>query len=382
MNTKNITRNLGSLTGLILIIMGIIAIVFAIKKIIVGDKRNKKVTEPTLVLAGGGSVRNFLLEEDSVNVKELKNTISLAVASGSSWTLLNEDYHADKSDNNMNKYNIVCLSAGKMSSNYYSEYLYDLGGAVVEVFLGYDKLKLYVRKDSFADLNLKNSEKIPVDTLANRIKSILNEDKFKDFFIFTTNKTSGTLELYKMNLPDIDFEKMIDDEQAIVFYDNMDPEKIQHYNCTEKESKISKEYERKYLILGSRYYYPKHLNSNNYIPLEVLDKDLKVIQKPLYVYFLASGFSNKDSTDYFKIDNSILRFLDTIVQSRKDRNIEIPDQQEWDTILIRKGIFYFSSASTFHDESDKTPSNVGNQSKQTKRIKRIKFAEYTSTDAN
>ena len=397
MNTKNSTRNLGNSTGLILLIMGIIVIVFAIVEVVVGDKvgdkRNKKVqvTEPTLVLAGGGSVRNFLLEEDGVNVKELKNAISLAVASGSSWTLLNEAYHDDyRSANSLRKYNIVCLSASEMSQNYYSEYLEDLEGAVVvEVLLGYDQLKLYVEKGSYDDLGLKNSpkiSKISTNKLTTIIDSILKkEDKFKDLYIYTTNKMSGTLDLYKKYLPDIDFEKLIDDEQAIVFYDNVDPKKIEKYKLREEGKKKDKTYDRKYLILGSRYYYPKYLGAEKTVPLKVVDEDLIEIRKPLYLYFLASGSSDKDSTDYFKIENSILRFLDTIVQGRKVRKKEIPDQQEWDTILNRKGIFYFSSASTSHDESDKTLSNVdvlSNQSKQTKRIKRIKFAEYASTDAD
>ena len=328
-----------------------------------------------LILAGGGSVRNFLLEEDDVNVKELKNTISLAIASGSSWTLLNEDYHSGKNDKILNKYNIVCLSAGKIPDDFYYEYLKDMknNSIVVEVLIGYDKLVTYVSNDLCDKWGMKDAESILLDTLDYKLLSIISDNKNTDnnIGIFTTNKTSGTLDYYKKGFQyiknsqdkknikrafenlaskisldttikrkiadsiracdSINLEKMIEDASACVFYENIEDRIIVQKNGCNRD----------FIILGSQYYKPKYLNKGIYKPLVVLTKNQRKILKPMYLYFLASKKTTENSSNYY-IDPSILNFLKEIEKGMSKSKKEIKEDL-WNDLKKEGRIYYLPS---------------------------------------
>ena len=289
-------------------------------------------TKPVLVFAGGGSVRSFLYEKYRVDVRKQRNSINIAMASGSSWRVLAEEYQFNKTkDRKLNKFTTICLSAGEISDEFYSEHLSNLNSTIVaRVFLGDDALVAYISPGLLANWNMSGAETITSKELVQRIQeSITNPEVIVDnesrkTRVFTTNKTSGTLEAYKRCFIDlkkdqdsslleesekvldtiknrdfINLEMMIDDKEVSVFYDNMDPDKI---DTDPDDSKIQQEF----IILGSQYY--KVIDNEGNVkgkPLCLLNSKGKKINKKMYLYFLATnGVGNQ-----YKIEKSVLKFL-------------------------------------------------------------------------
>jgi len=298
-----------------------------------------------LVFVGGGSVRNFLQEEYNLNIRQQRNSINLGIASGSAWRVLGEEYQLDqgkerkesiKEKDDQNKYIAICLSGSKMSRNFYSEYISNFENAiVVEVFLGYDKLVTYISKALSDYWKLGDASTIQSDTLAQKMQElmasnyeIVENDKVKKVAVFSTNKTSGTLELYKNSLQKyIDLEKMIDNKKTIIFYDNMDPEKVYLYKDENGQ------HNREFVIFGSQYYNVEGLSNVLCVEKKLLDCDGKYIKKPMFLYFLA----NKQNNDHYKISESVFGFLLNIESKLKELNKTIPDTT-WNTIKKDKGM--------------------------------------------
>lgn len=312
--------------------------------------------EPLLVFAGGGSVRNYLCEVDSIDVRDQQNSIYVAIASGSAWRVLAEEYQLKK--DNLKTFTTICLSAGEMSEKFYNEYMATLDSTIIaEVYLGDDNLVAYVSNGilgKWPDLykhDLQNyTYTISSKNLSEMIKRVANQtieinDKIKKVRIFTTSTTSGTLESYKMSLNNyIDLEKMRDTCNFSNYYENTDPKIVTTYNDNNTNIDCGNEF----IILGSRFYKVIHLSKDLYKPLYLIDSDEKEIQKPMYLYFLATRTAN--NYNHYKINENILEFLNKLNMSAKSHQSK---KSKWDSI-IKSGIIEY---------------NLSNE--QTKYIKRI-----------
>jgi hypothetical protein len=299
---------------------------------------------PLLVFAGGGSVRNYLQEVYSLDVRKQPNSVNIAIASGSAWRVLSEEYqlNGESADNDsLNKFITICLSAGKMSEDFYFEYMSNMKNTIIgEVYLGEDKLVSYISKELRDYWRMSDSKTILSDTLAYKIQEIIasnqeiktTDNELKKVRIFTTNKMSGTLESYKKNLPDfVNFEEMMDNKMISIYYDNMDPENVNTYVLDDNK------YNREYLILGSQYYKVNKLECEG---LELLNKNGKKIQKPMYLYFLAT----KVSPNQYRINEGVLEFLKVIGDSGK---LPIKEPNKWNKMIQSGFIFYDMTNSPF-----------------------------------
>ena len=302
-------------------------------------------TVPLLVFAGGGSVRNYLQEVYSLDVRKQLHSINIAIASGSAWRVLSEEYHLDndkKDNDSVNKFITICLSAGEMSKEFYDEYMSNIDNTIiVAVKLGTDNLVAYFSKGLASKWEL-NDGTISSKELAQRIQEIiaLNQeivinDELKKVRIFTTNKTSGTLELYKKSLQKyIKLEELMDSNYLSIYYDNMDPNKVNISTSNDDKS-----YNREFIILGSQYYRVNDLSEKLYSKLNLLNNDKK-IQKPMYIYFLAK----KVNSNQFKINESVLEFLRKLGNHK-----EFPkgDSLRWNRIMESGIVFYDMSNSPY-----------------------------------
>ena len=308
-----------------------------------------KSIEPLLVFAGGGSVRNFLLESpefknekngEGIDIRKGRNSINIAMASGSAWRVLAEEYQfRNMKDPKLNKFTTICLSADTISGTFYSEYLEDLDGYIIAaVFLGNDTLYSYISNGVKDYWKIGDANTISSDVLGHNIQEIINTEtiivnrKPKKVRIFTTNKTSGTLESYKKCLSNyIHLEQMIDSGKVSIFYDNMAAKNIDTYKTENSSDNF-----RDFIILGSKYYTVKMVK-DKCKPLKLLDKNSHSISKQMYLYFLAK---EKDTNKY-EIDKRVIKFLKKL--EKHNKKIKSTQTTRWDEIMKTGIIFYDKS---------------------------------------
>jgi hypothetical protein len=334
-----------------------------------------KSKEPLLVFAGGGSVRNFLLESpeyknekngEGIDVRKGRNSINIAMASESAWRVLAEEYHNEKickKDHNLKRFITICLSAGKMSPEFefYKEYIKPLEDDVIvpEVYLGEDPLIVYISDNISKEWKKEHIDTIHLKTLASKLQMVI-EGK-DDFAVFTTNKMSGTLEKYKMSFQElfhqqnskmlqdsiailqldsikdskqieriqnsiekrsfVDLEKMLNAQQAYIYYDKTNPDCI--YSCYGKRDD-----KPPFIILGSSYYYVENVKNpdgQNLKEIYVLDDKGNKICKPMYLYFLANKVADNDNS--YKVEERVIKFLKMI-----ENNIDFKTD-DWNNMM-------------------------------------------------
>jgi len=379
---------------IIMIVVIILLFGFLIWQLVSNKKTYKETVseEPLLVFAGGGSVRNYLMELDP-KILDIKNSINIAMASGSAWRVLPEEYHCHYSkqeSDSSNKFAAICLSAEKIetSGNFYREYIPYLKNAIVaEVYLGDDPLVAYISKSAKDNLKIKDVDSIILDTLAQNLQKIVESKK--NILIYTTNKTSGTLEQYKKSFQElkykksfhsqdskmlqdsikelqldslkdtilikriqksiktrsiVDLEKMMDDELAFTFYD-MTPSNCIYscYHPEESPKTSTNYYNDQFIILGSKYYYVKEFdkdkNKNKKITeLYIVNDERKPITKPMYLYFLAKIDPKDPNEKLFTVDHRIIEFL-----KRLENKIKTPKQDVWNRIM-KDGIIEYDNS--------------------------------------
>lgn len=257
------------------------------------------------------------------------------MASGSAWRVLAEEYQFRKiEDRKLNKFTTICLSADSISDSFYSEFVENLEGYIIaQVYLGKDYLFTYI-SDSLKEY-WKIGDAITQDVLGQKIQEIINTqiviigNKPKKVSVFTTNKTSGTLESYKKCLSNyIHLEEMIDSAKVSIFYDNMKANDISTYTIGNKHNIF-----REFVILGSQYYTVKGKGK----PIGLMDSNSQYIYKEMYLYFLAKETSNDNE---YKIDKRIVKFLKKL---EKHNNSIKSAQPKWDEIM-KNGIIYYDKS--------------------------------------
>ena len=327
-------------------------------------------SSPLIVFAGGGSVRNFLRLKygDSLDVMKYKHSINIGLASGSSWRVLTEEYQY-KDYAEINKFITICISASEMmdTSDFYREHIGNMQDAIVgEVLLGYDTVSVIVSNDLLDHWGMTEDTSISATTLASNLLRIIEAKpgEANDARIFTTNKTSGTLDAYKSCLsnvkPSINLEDLIDNnlenlighdsgkkaltqeekediikeikgkgKLSYIFYDKTEGEDIHSGYLNNHDN------DKPFIILGSSYYYPEKLSPNTYKKLLLTDDDGYCQMKPMYLYFLAYKAGN--SKDHYQVSRHITEYLQKL-----DGTITVDPSMKgrWDTLLLSNRIDY------------------------------------------
>ena len=295
--------------------------------------------EPSLIFAGGGSVRNFIEYEtgrfgDTIIVDEYQkypNSISIPLPSGSAWRLLQEEvqhnHRIETSHNSTgNKFITICLSAGEMDSTFIKDQnsIFKKSNQYIkriELNIGNDTLAVYLSNDLASNKEfIINNNTITCTQLT----SLLRANKTKQIAtVYTTTNTSGTLNSYFLavkNDPDTKNDTALI-QQYEVFYD------YTHYADIKKP----------FIVLGSTYYTAKDME--DYTRLILINSKGEPVCKPTCLYFLAyENGTNKEGKYLYKIEKPIVDFLNCLHLQLDTTNADWKKKEsDWNR-LMNKGI--------------------------------------------
>ena len=274
----------------------------------------KRSQEPMLLLAGGGSVANYLEKSRNVKIDSLnKRTICIRMGSEHAWSFLSEEANRKPAKGLYSwDYIPVCMSAEKaVKENFLTacaEQELTSRYAIVEYRLGKDPLVVYVDSSWYAgikqSLDTKGNGNLSENGFAELFKKAVNSDTVK---IFATSETSGTRRCY-YNLLDTDtlLQRSIYTERVQKFHEN---------KSVEKKNSVP-------LFLGSECYRPPKSKDVNLIDLKIENEAGKLISKDLYLYFPA--YRNPPSNDNCEIPSNVMKFLKRAGAEK--------DPQQWNSI--------------------------------------------------
>ena len=163
------------------------------------DSISQKLKEPTLVLMGGGSVKNFIRDTAKFDLSEYnpKNYKYIYVPTPSklAWPQIAEVRSINRTkykDVNDYPYHLILLSAGQATENDLipdsteRHYFRDHWGYIEEVYLGKSNLRVAI-------LDRKNLINLDSTITIRELKELLT---LQDVSVYTTKKYSGTYHLY------------------------------------------------------------------------------------------------------------------------------------------------------------------------------------------
>lgn len=282
-------------------------------------------TDDILIFTGGGSAKNFIMQQTGVDVEKYPNSIYTNLASGTAWDMLMEEANRYQEESNANSsgYAIICLSAADIDSAYFiNEKTKGMfhNSRIVRYRMGLDNLVVYVHNDIIQNRHLQNAEsEITSDSLRSLIRyAAKNPGSLR---LFTTSRNSGTLRSYQSLMEpsdSIDLDKMLETKKSYLFYQNSTSS---YLNVLDQVGEALP-----YVILGSSHYGPNKLESEKpqrYTKLTVVS-DGEPVGKPINVYFL--GYFNGTSDDNLKVKKEVVRFLETI-----DAKYHV-DTETWDAL--------------------------------------------------
>lgn len=259
-------------------------------------------SKPKVVIAGGGSVANFIEDRsDSVFFKMVKggDVFYLHLPSKNAWDLLKEEVVSKQL---VRRYYPICISASEavdsdfcISTNTPENFRKE--GIVVACNIGSDSLVVYIQKDStFWNKNksrLQNGS-ISVDTLK---AWIMNQT----MNVYATSPESGTRDGYRrvLGLEEEELGKYV----AGVFSETSTDETIKKGN-------------KPFLLLGSKYYQMKSVK-DEVKPL-IVNTDFI---KPMIVYFVAERKVLDLEGDVYQVPQEIIEFLHVLRYTELDKYI-------------------------------------------------------------
>ena len=227
-----------------------------------------------LLLAGGGSVANYIEEYKQINLDKRENTTCLRMGSKLAWPLLAEEgLNLSKAEHKRMKCVPVIMSAGKADLNDLVK-ICDPNKLrnslfIMECLLGnYDTLAVYIDNKRYTDLvdvGFATNVSISVDNLAELLKTWQSSAD-----IFSTSPESGTRNVFKQLLEGKGY--IVTSERVETFHENVVP--------------TYKYPEGAHVFLGSTSFYPKQVRGSLH-KLILTNSDGGVCTKDLYIYFPA-----------------------------------------------------------------------------------------------
>lgn len=310
-----------------------------------------KVESRQLLVMGGGSAKNYIIKNTSLEIKDLDKMFChyAAMASGNSYGLIAEEVIKNYNGYRAHPYYPIILSAQQAKAN---DFLKESDikefkdtGIVISIMVGYDWLVAYGSKGVFSD-NVNSLDNVIrtdlLDTIIAHQVSLLKSPadsanidsvttKTRPITVYTTSENSGTINTYKR----------ICDSSLITQYNS-----IRHHRFTDNLY-LSNELnaEGGWIALGSEYYRP---TNNKMDSLIVLDSTGNRITKPLYVYFML--YKHNGSYVLPKATKNFLKKIDVDKDIIKCINKKI---NENDTIIINDTITikYFKGLDTYEKDS-------------------------------
>lgn len=273
--------------------------------------------EPILLIAGGGSAKNYINLYTKVKVDKYPNSYYVHMPSGNAWLLLTEEVISPQVTT---QYYPICISASKANDEDFlkisSKEKFLNVGSVIEVRLGEDTLAVCLQ-------NVPSiTEKLSKQCLEEKEISIqqltqLLEDT-TSINLFTTSHNSGTRTAYERLLKSA----------------NCSLETLKTRQFSEDTDMASINVDKSYLLLGSLCYkmnaLVKKIKDGEAMELKVYDVvDGKRVYstKPIYLYFMAYAL---DTQNKMTIPEPTLGLL-------KDLNVDISNKVK-DGMVIRENI--------------------------------------------
>lgn len=227
-----------------------------------------------LLMAGGGSVANYIENSKHVNLDKRENTTCLRMGSKLAWPLLAEEgLNLSKSEHKHMKCVPVIMSAGKADINDLvkicdpNELRKSL--FIMECLIGNDDtLAVYIDNKHFRELvdaGYASNMCLSIDKLAELLKTWQSSAD-----IFSTSPESGTRNVFKHLLESNGY--IVTSERVETFHENVVPA----YRYPEGA----------HIFLGSTSFYPKQVRGS-LRKLILTSSDGDVCTKGLYLYFPA-----------------------------------------------------------------------------------------------
>ncbi len=251
--------------------------------------------QPVLLIAGGGSAKNYI-ERRLLNgqaLKQMDNSIYVHMPTGDSWQLLTEEVISPQ--NGEYKYYPISISAAEAADTIFVGNKNDDKiknaknfkeiGVVICVELGFDTLSIKVPNYDIFKNNIKFFDSKDITT--ENIKSLL-ANCGDSIVVYATSDKSGTRMAYQKCLNSI----------------NIDVEDYIKGRLTDEMESVQGENP---LLLGSRYYMPTQLMDtlvNPYREFYVKDGN-EYVRKPIYVYFMAYANKNTEVSDVLGEEASV-----------------------------------------------------------------------------
>lgn len=259
-----------------------------------------------LLFSGSGSVRNYIASRNNpgLDIDTLSNSVYADLPSGATWELLVEEARRRVKGYDVweRGHPIVCFAASDLDNEFIrSNNELFRESHVLKYYLGEDTLFAYVSDELLKEDRYAGSkDSISVELLRTLVKDGLNNPTAMR--IFTTSKTSGTLQAYQSLFEaddSVKFDDLLDKKSVKWFQEDMDALYINGDGRTNNDLP--------YIVLCSKYYFPKEL-SNGFKPLMVVDGG-NAVTKPLLLYFIAS--KRKDGSGWY-VKTPVLKFLKAI----------------------------------------------------------------------
>jgi len=226
-----------------------------------------------LMLAGGGSVANYIEDYKHIDLDKRENTTCLRMGSKLAWPLLAEEgLNLSKSEKKYGKCIPVVMSAGKADINDLVKICdpNELRNTlfIMECLIGKDTLAVFLDNKWFSEVEntlLTAQHSISASELASLLRNGQSAVE-----VFSTSPESGTRAAFNKLLGEYGFT--LTSEAVETFHENRVP--------------IYKVQDGKHIFLGSTSYYPKQV-LGSLQKLIVTDSNNEVSTKDLFLYFPA-----------------------------------------------------------------------------------------------
>lgn len=265
-----------------------------------------KPKDSILLIAGGGSVANYIKVHKGVDIDQRENTVTLRMPSDFSLVMLSEEVNrANSPDSLKSQYTPVCMSARKATIDDFTKVCtkeeIEKELRIIEYKLGTDSLAIYINNLWYNDITdhletLKNGlPAISTDLLS----SVLNEEE--EYTVFATSVNSGTRDRYHAVIETV----LSSGKEIHKFHEHQEILESQHGD--------------KYLVLGSLYYPPKNFKDNDpeseLKRVFVVDSTGQVLLKELSLYFPAF-----DNGSIYRIEKPVIDLLNDLGYDRWEEN--------------------------------------------------------------
>ena len=294
--------------------------------------------KPMLLYMGGGSVYKYIEGKNGLKIDSMPdypNSIYMPVSTANLWGMIAEEYY-NSEERLYDKYYPIFMAADKIDIEQVNKKIpnpKDIKNKmlIMELNLGHDSTTIYFGDNQVKPDIVKDKKNC---LLPNSVEAIIRDALGKEQ-LYTTSKNSGTFASFKrILLSENNQEKRNNDS---TFIDTIFSSNRQEFH----EKYIIPENQKKYVILGSLYYYPlsssgKRIRNDNNHMYYVLDKGSNFCLKDMCLYFCAYKNYSSGNENYYEIPEAVVTFLKILINESKTSHWEIKEKTQWDNIITKR----------------------------------------------